>query len=871
MSLVPVRQTSFSFGELSPTFHGRSELDQYKSGLATCRNFVPLPHGALEYRHGFEYCGMVRGVTNLQTRLVSFRFSNSDSVVLEFGNLYLRFWVNGALIAATGAPAWVSGGSYVVGDVVSSGGVGYICILATTGTTALASDTTHWSATTEYSLVTTYATAHLFDLKFAQSGDVVFITHKSYAPRALTRSAAAQWTLADIAFGSPAAPATSPIFVGTPANTDATNTHPPKSWTWVYTLLGTGTQKAVQGPVGESLPSNVLTPAGSGLVVLYSDQTPVTVNVGNSGKLKNVYRGRNGTYGWIGQTSLQNFEDQGDSPQWGWNPPDGTNPFNAANNYPAAVAFFDDRLCFGGTVARPQTMWGSQVGDYFRFDKTWPKTEQAAFEWLTASRELAEIRSIASAKALVALTSAGVFAIDGGQDPLSALSVRVRRQSSVSASSRDALVLGAQVLFEQDGGGAVFTVGYSQDNDGLADQDVSVLARHLLEGYTVKDWCVTHRPHTTIWIVRSDGVLLSLTYNPELRVIGWARHDVADGVETTVESVAAVTESGEDCVYAVIYYYSDSLTPGEDAIVSVQRMRLGKRAWPEEEARVDCAVVVDLRDALTNPHMLEFAEGTKTNGLTVGLTGTVSCEFLGVPGALEFDAGDVGSTLIVYLMDPTLNTHDRTGGILFKASVDSFDVVHDTIGITITELGAQTDLNEIEWGTYSGDPDFFYFKQYALPESSTISLNDYGLVGLLFGAPTGAREAAYALVDGVPVGPLSMPSITVDLGTPPGYVAFGYRIHGEIETLDFAPQEARLRNKAVAQAAVEVEASRGVYVGSDANNMVEASPAGDGLVTELITAIVPGGYDYKGRVLVQATAPTPCTLLAVTREIDVGG
>jgi len=48
------------------------------------------------------------------------------------------------------ALAWVSGTSYVAGDCVTSGGAIYECILAVSGSTAPASDETHWTLRTTY-------------------------------------------------------------------------------------------------------------------------------------------------------------------------------------------------------------------------------------------------------------------------------------------------------------------------------------------------------------------------------------------------------------------------------------------------------------------------------------------------------------------------------------------------------------------------------------------------------------------------------------------------------------------------------------------------------------------------------------------------
>jgi hypothetical protein len=57
-------------------------------------------------------------------------------------------------------------------------------------------------------VTTTYLTADLPDLHFAQSADTIYISHKSYAPRKLTRSSHTAWTLSKISFTGSTFPST---------------------------------------------------------------------------------------------------------------------------------------------------------------------------------------------------------------------------------------------------------------------------------------------------------------------------------------------------------------------------------------------------------------------------------------------------------------------------------------------------------------------------------------------------------------------------------------------------------------------------------------------------------------------------------------
>jgi hypothetical protein len=113
--------------------------------------------------------------------------------------------VGGAAIDITsaGAGTITTNQVYSLGDLVSSGGSNYYCILASTGN--LPSNATYWYPipSAAYEIPTPYAEADLFDLHYVQSADVLTIVHPNYAPRELRRLGATTWTLSTISFVSP--------------------------------------------------------------------------------------------------------------------------------------------------------------------------------------------------------------------------------------------------------------------------------------------------------------------------------------------------------------------------------------------------------------------------------------------------------------------------------------------------------------------------------------------------------------------------------------------------------------------------------------------------------------------------------------------
>ena len=232
MSKVSPIQNNFNGGEISPLLYGRPDVDRYKTGLKTCKNFIPLVQGPVERRPGTVFMKEVK-TSSLSTRIVRFEFSTTQAYILEFGNLYCRFYKDNSNIlsatstvsAATKANPCVvtdNGHGYSNGDeIYLTGIVGmtelndkYYLVAGKTTNTYQLTDidgtninstayTTYGSAGTSaqtIELTTTYTTAHLFQLKFAQSADILYVVHPNYPPRKISRTSDTAWSITNITF-----------------------------------------------------------------------------------------------------------------------------------------------------------------------------------------------------------------------------------------------------------------------------------------------------------------------------------------------------------------------------------------------------------------------------------------------------------------------------------------------------------------------------------------------------------------------------------------------------------------------------------------------------------------------------------------------
>ena len=152
---------SFVSGEFSAKLDGRQDFPKYNTSCKTLQNFLIAPQGAAVRRVGTSFIGEVKD-SSKKTRLIPFEFSTTQTYILEFGDQYIRFFKD-------------------KGQILSGGSI--------------------------YEISSPYLEAELFDIKFAQSADVMYLCHPNHDVRKLSRTGHTNWSLASVSFsGNPATP-----------------------------------------------------------------------------------------------------------------------------------------------------------------------------------------------------------------------------------------------------------------------------------------------------------------------------------------------------------------------------------------------------------------------------------------------------------------------------------------------------------------------------------------------------------------------------------------------------------------------------------------------------------------------------------------
>ena len=548
MAKVAPIQTSFSSGEFSPLSRGQVNLDRYGAALETCLNYLPTLQGGLQRRSGTYYVAEVE--TSAETsRLIPFEFSTTQAYILEFGNAYIRFYRNNGQIQDGESP---------------------------------------------YELVSPYAEADLFELRFTQSADVMYIVHPDYAPRKLSRTGHTAWTLTEVTFlDGPYLPTNTTAFSLTPGAATGDGVSLKSGATTAVSgaadngaglirITSTGHGKVTGDDVGIEAVGGTVEANGSWTVTRIDDDTidldgSTFTNTYTSGgtvhpaifastDVGRVIRLQQGSvWGWAYIASFVHYGSvtidiqetlTSTAAKTFWR----LGVWSATTGYPASVTFHEDRLFYGGATDYPQRMDGSVIGSYDKFLPSGLDGVVAANDALSFTFNANDVNAvrwfISDEKGLLVGTAGGEWIVrpSSAAEALTPANITAKRSTKYGSANTQAVQVGKSVLFVQKAGRKVRELTYFFDADGFRATDLTLLAEHvtLSEDGTsgVAQMDIQNEPQPVLWCVRNDGVLLGLTYERDVDSfrVAWHRHIVggssdAAGTAAKVESVAVIPSS----------------------------------------------------------------------------------------------------------------------------------------------------------------------------------------------------------------------------------------------------------------------------------------------------------------------------------------
>ena len=488
MQKVLVPQNSFQYGEISPSTIMRTDSPVYASSAQSLQNMIVLSSGAVKKRTGLKY-----QATNAQTdktvHLSPFVFDDNEEYIIAIGDGYvLCYYLN------------ASGGLTLVSTITQD-----------VNSAALPFDKDY---------INQYTTA--------QYGDVMFICHPLFAPRLLTRTSLTAFNVSTFSFDTRIdnrviyQPYTR--FHGTGVTLD------PDKVIGAGAILTTSADYFTANHVGSVIryhkneinitsvqsatqaTGNIVGDLNVRLSVLNplrtsdgSDKIEVTqllhgfaggeaITVIGASALGGINTAQiNGsrtvhaiidenTYSFTAGGTANAAEDGGGYVIIGCHAPTDNwdeQSFSAARGYPAAVTFHENRLCLAGTIAEPDTIWMSKIGNFFNFD-VGDADDTDSINLVAATGDVNEIRYLVSNRDLQVFTlSDELYVPTYLNQAMTPTNAQIRRQTPYGCSFVKPASIDGATIFSERGGRSVREYLYSDSENAYVATSISSLASHI--------------------------------------------------------------------------------------------------------------------------------------------------------------------------------------------------------------------------------------------------------------------------------------------------------------------------------------------------------------------------------------------------------
>lgn len=462
-------QTNFNAGELSPTLIGRTDFAPYSNGSLILENFNPHPQGWLYRRKGTRFVAEVKDSTK-KTRLIPFSFNISQNLIIELGAGYFRFFLNQSPVLLNNAI---------------------------------------------YELANSFIESDLFNIRFVQKDDVIYLTHPLRGVFKLIRLANNNWTFNAVNFIQ--GPFVDENIIST--RTVSINNH---------------------GPIGTT---GTMTASGF---------TPFTTN-----HIGSLWLVRDGTdYAYLKITSFNNSASVGYTSQsvisqqitakglFTWS----EGEFGLHRSFPRAITFHEQRLVFGGSLNATQRIWFSVSSDFENFktgtaandsfNRTIAAVSNDSILWLFSDESLFIGTAESIWRAKPSSNSAGLSNLDFG----------VKRQIAFGSADLPPVYADDSAFYLQRGNQKVRGLSYSLAKDKIIAEDISIKSNHIT-GNGLIQFAYQMNPISTIFAIREDGVCVNCVYEATQEVLAWNKM-TTDGKYESLAIIPSISTYDE--IYFIV-------------------------------------------------------------------------------------------------------------------------------------------------------------------------------------------------------------------------------------------------------------------------------------------------------------------------------
>lgn len=549
MQKVRVPQNSFQFGEVSDSLKMRTDTGVYTGSAQKVENMIITVEGSAKKRtglkHVYDYSITYDSGKPNQSHLFPFIFDNNEQYIISIEHEKVR--------------------CFRVVDATT------VSLVAT-----ITADTS--SANLPFDRV------YLQQYTAAQMGDVMFICHPLFAPRVLTRTSLTSFEISTYTFDTRAdnkqiyQPYSKYQSVGVTLDPSATTgngitlttsaaywdtigpfyngDYPYSRHLGVVVRYGgneitiTSVQSATQatGNVSEELKVRlaVANPLrtnngsdkvevtqlghgyGGGESIVISDAIAVGgINAGNINGTRTVADIiDDNTYNFTAASSANDSEDGGGFPKIATHAPTldwDEQAWSAKRGYPAAVAFHENRLVFAGTLAEPDSIFMSEVGQYFNHN-VGTALDNEAIKLTAATGDVHEIRYLISSRDLQVFAGTGELYVPTYlNQAITPTNAQIREQTPYGSAFVNPSLIDGSTIFVQTGGKIVREYLFTDSEDAYASTAISTISSHLIN--TPKYMAVVHsgfnQPDSYAVISMEDGDAAVFTSNRAEKRASW--------------------------------------------------------------------------------------------------------------------------------------------------------------------------------------------------------------------------------------------------------------------------------------------------------------------------------------------------------------
>jgi len=537
-------------------------------------------------------------------------------------------------------------------------------------------------------------------------------------------------------------------------------------------------------------------------------------------------------------------------------------------HYPSAVCLFEQRIVFGGFSDEPSRIVTSRTGDFHNFDTSDFIQDDESVELFLASGMMDSINDLSPFRSIIALTGSSEWSVRGGADgPLTPASFDSKPHTYNGSSGKiEGLRLDGELFFVTSNGKTIKSMVFSQERDALQATQVNIQASHLFTS-TVKRWSYEPNDEAAIvWVVLTDGTLLSLTYDSNAGLAAWSKHET-NGL---VEDVVSVVEGGAYSTYVTVARPRHYTAAGSSTPVAAAGYTLDNPQPIVQLERIEKRYDTDSRfgNYLDSSAVYSGINASGTLTMTPSATGdtiTASASF--------FTADMVGDRM--FLRDPVpsefLSVSDPLQSSTARDDPYVFEITAFTSATEVecTPISLTDDSHGVATSVWSRARKDFVITTVA-GKSALLHLQHQDVSYLGDGVP-GTTHINYELDD-----PVTEEIVTFSLDTHCEYVIIGYPYTSDVETLTIP--DSRDKKKLLSYLHVDVVSTRGLKAGPNENALDEwfqADPANDPYVLPLentyVELKIQQSWRKRGGVLIRQDKPLPVKIISISVEATASG